>query len=57
MKTYKVEIREYLIRQIEIEANSKEEAYKIAKEEYGNGNIEIDWTDFSEASIEVIEEL
>lgn len=53
---YKIEITETLQRQIEIEANSKEEAEKIAKQKYQNEEIVLSSDDYVNTSISVIEQ-
>ncbi len=46
MRTYEVEITEILQKVIEVEANSKEEAYKIIDEKYNNEEIVLSENDF-----------
>lgn len=46
MNTYNIEIEETLQRVVSIEAESKEEAIKIAKEQYRNEEIVLDYNDF-----------
>ena len=55
MNKYKVEYTETLQRQIEIEASSFDEAFKIAKEKYQNEEIVLDSSDFVGGNIEVVE--
>lgn len=56
MNIYKIEITETLQRQIEIEANSKEEAERIAKQKYQNEEIVLSSDDYVDTSISVIEQ-
>lgn len=53
---YKIEITETLQRQIEIEANSKEEAERIAKQKYQDEEIVLSSVDYVDTSISVIEQ-
>lgn len=48
MDTYNIEITEVLQRLIKIEANSREEAIKLAKEKYRNEEIILDYNDFKD---------
>lgn len=56
MNIYKIEITETLQKQIEIEANSKEEAERIAKQKYQNEEIVLSSDDYVDTSISVIEQ-
>ena len=47
MEKYQVLFKETLERVIEINANNKEEALKIAEEMYKNCEVVLDYTDFS----------
>ena len=51
MDTYNIEITEVLQRVIKIEANSREEAIKLAKEKYQNEEIVLDYNDFVDVNI------
>lgn len=46
MAKFYVEITETLIKQVEVEAESPEEAERIVRDQYRNGEIEIDYQDF-----------
>ena len=48
MKKYKIEIKEILKKIVTIEAESEEEALKIAKEKYRNEEIVLDYNDFKD---------
>ena len=56
LNIYKIEITETLQKQIEIEANSKEEAERIAKQKYQNEEIVLSSDDYVDTSISVIEQ-
>lgn len=56
MNIYKIEVTETLQRQIDIEANSKEEAERIAKQKYQNEEIVLSSDDYVDTSISVIEQ-
>lgn len=56
MNIYKIEITETLQRQIEVEANSKEEAERIAKQKYQNEEVVLSSDDYVDTSISVIEQ-
>lgn len=51
MKEYKIEIKELLKRIVTIEAESEEEALKMAKEKYRNEEIILDYTDFKDVDL------
>ena len=46
MTKYYVDIIETLIKQVELEAGSPEEAERIVRDQYRNGKIELDYRDF-----------
>lgn len=46
MPKFYVEITETLIKQVEVEAKSPEEAEGIVRDRYRNGEIEVDYQDF-----------
>lgn len=50
----KVEITEVLQKTIEVEAESKSEAINKAKEQYYNGEVELDASDFINTEFEII---
>ena len=52
----KVEITEVLQKTIEVEAESKSEAINKAKEQYYNGEVELDASDFVDTEFEIIQE-
>ena len=54
MKKYTIEITETLQRQIEIKANSFDEAYSIIKEKYHNGEIVLDSNDYIDTDFKLI---
>lgn len=54
MKTYKIEITETLQRIIEIDATSEIEAYDIIENQYKNGQIVLDSSDFIEKEIDFL---
>ncbi|MBQ0065348.1 MAG: DpnD/PcfM family protein [Firmicutes bacterium] len=56
LNIYKIEITETLQRQIEVEANSKEEAERIAKQKYQNEEVVLSSDDYVDTSISVIEQ-
>ena len=51
---YKAVIREILEREIEIEADSKVDAYLLAHEKYKNGDIVLTADDFENFSITIV---
>ena len=53
--TYVFEITETLQRQVEVEANSREEAFHKVSELYRIDNIVLDSRDFVDTSIELVE--
>ena len=52
----RVEITEVLQKTVEIEAESKSEAISKVKEQYYNGKVELDASDFIDTEFEIIEE-
>lgn len=50
---YKVLITETLCREVEVEAETKQEAQDKVEEDYGNGTIVLDYEDYSRTDIEV----
>lgn len=52
MPTYQIEIREFLARILEIEANDAEEAYQIVKAKYQNQEIVLDSEDYVTTEID-----
>ena len=50
---YKAEIREILKRKVEIEADSKVDAYLLAHEKYRNGDIVLTADDFDNFNITI----
>lgn len=56
MKKYKVEITEYLQKQIVVEANTKRDAILKIKEKYNNEEIVLDTSDFIDSKINVVKE-
>lgn len=57
MPIYKIEITETLQRQIEVEASSKEEAIKKAKEQYQNQEIVLNENDYVDTEYSYIEKV
>lgn len=57
MPTYKIEITETLQKQIEVEASSKEEAIKKAKEQYQNQEIVLNENDYVDTEYSYIEKV
>lgn len=55
LKTYKIEITETLQRIIEIDATSEVEAYDIINNQYKNGEIVLDSSDFIDKVISILE--
>ena len=53
---YKLEITEWLQKVIEVEANSKEEAYNIVSDMYRKNEIVLDSSDFIDKEIDFFEE-
>lgn len=51
MNRYKIEVRETLIREIEVEANNVEEAKEIVEKMYSKEEIVLDYSDFAELNI------
>ena len=51
MNRYKIEVRETLIREIEVEANNAEEAREIVEKMYSKEEIVLDYSDFAELNI------
>ena len=56
MKTYTVVITETLQRTVYIDAKSAEEAQDVAEERYRNEEIVLDWGDYQDTEIEVVED-
>ena len=56
MNKYTIEITETLQRQIEIEANDHDEAFKIIKRKYRNGEIVLDSNDYIDTDFHLIKE-
>lgn len=54
MKKYKFEITEILQKQIEIEANSYDEAYQKVKSQYKNEDIILDASDYIDTEYNLI---
>lgn len=51
MNRYRIEIRETLVREIEVEANNVEEAKEIVEKMYSKEEIVLDYSDFAELNI------
>lgn len=51
MNRYRIEIRETLVREIEVEANNAEEAREIVEKMYSKEEIVLDYSDFAELNI------
>ena len=56
MKTYEVVITETLQRIVYIDAKSAEEAKDVAEERYRNEDIVLNWSDYQDTEIEVVED-
>ncbi len=56
MKKYKIEITEYLQKQIVVEAKTKRDAILKIKEKYNNEEIVLDSSDFIDSKINIVEE-
>ena len=56
MKTFKIEVKEFLSRIVEIEACSKEEAINLVRKLYQNQEIVLDDSDFIHNKIDVFPE-
>ena len=56
MKTFKIEVQEFLSRIVEIEACSKEEAINLVRKLYQNQEIVLDDSDFIHNKIDVFPE-
>ena len=54
MKTFKIEVQEFLSRIVEVEANSKDEAVSLVRKLYHNQEIVLDDSDFIHNEIDVI---
>lgn len=50
MKTFKIEVQEFLSRVVEVEAKSKDEAISKISEEYEKTEIVLDYNDFVEVN-------
>ena len=57
MKKFRVSFQETLERIIEIEAENEDKAQEIANEMYRNEEVVLDWQDFIDKDIEVLEEV
>lgn len=55
MKKYRVKVKEYMEREIEIDANSEKEAEAIIRDKYNKEEIVLDCTDWVETDYEVRE--
>ena len=55
-KKYKVEITEVLCRQVEIEADTEDEAVELATEMYEATDIVLDYEDFVSLHIDVVDD-
>lgn len=51
MNRYRIEVRETLVREIEVEANNAEEAREIVEKMYSKEEIVLDYSDFAELNI------
>ena len=56
MKTYNIEITETLQRTITINADNEGEALDKVQEMYDNEEIVLDWSDYQDTEIEVVED-
>lgn len=56
MKKYDITITETLVRHVDIEADSREEALEKANEQYENSEIVLDADDYTSTLIEVFKE-
>ena len=56
MKTYNIEITETLQRTITINADNEGEALDKVQEMYDNEEIVLDWGDYQDTEIEVVED-
>lgn len=56
MEKYEVEIKEELSRVVDIEAESYEQALKIAEAKYGSGEIVLDENDYKGVEINLYDE-
>lgn len=56
MKTYRVVVTETLQRTVYIDAKSAEEAKGVAEERYHNEEIVLDWGDYQDTKMEVVED-
>lgn len=52
---YRVKIKEYIEREVEVEANSEKEAESIVRDKYDKEEIILDCTDWMYTDFEVIE--
>lgn len=55
MNNYKVEVKEFLTREIEVTANSEEEAIEKIKELYQKEQIVLDWNDYLSTEFDIKE--
>ena len=56
MKTYRVVVTETLQRIVYVDAKSAEEAKDVAEERYRNEEIVLNWSDYQDTEIEVVED-
>ena len=56
MKTYAVVVTETLQRIVYVDAKSAEEAKDVVEERYRNEEIVLDWGDYQDTEIEVVED-
>ena len=56
MKTYRVVVTETLQRIVYIDAKSAEEAKNVAEERYRSEEIVLNWSDYQDTKIEVVED-
>jgi uncharacterized membrane protein len=53
MKTYSIEIQEFLSKIVEVEANSEDEAISIVRKMYRNEEIVLDASDYVTTEIDI----
>ena len=51
MQRYRIEVKEYLARIIDVDAESEEDAIDMVEEQYHNGDIVLDYKDFTDHEI------
>ena len=51
MQRYRIEVKEYLARIIDIDAESEEDAIEMVEEQYQNGDIVLDGSDYIDHDI------